>query len=193
MFGIYEICSHNHPNDKDNKHYFYYEFHIVKLQKLSLKFKKNKRERKAYKIDRSNNNFKMYAPINKLKFTKVDLRNFSHFKKSLSKIKPDLIFHLASNADVRGSFNHPLEHVKNNNIITANLLEALRELKLKPLIIICSTSEVYGNVKKKQMPIKEEQQIAPINPYAVTKTFQDLLSQVYSKAYNFIGERWKFN
>ena len=122
---------------------------------------------------------------NKLKFTKVDLRNFSHFKKSLSKIKPDLIFHLASNADVRGSFNHPLEHVKNNNIITANLLEALRELKLKPLIIICSTSEVYGNVKKKQMPIKEEQQIAPINPYAVTKTFQDLLSQVYSKAYNF--------
>ena len=96
-----------------------------------------------------------------------------------------MIFHLASNADVRGSFDHPLAHVKNNNIITANLLEALRELKLKPLVIICSTSEVYGNVKKRQMPIKENHQIAPINPYAVTKAFQDLLSQVYRKNYNF--------
>ena len=121
----------------------------------------------------------------KLKFIKVDLANFNHVKKSLLKIKPDLIFHLASNADVRGSFDNPLEHVKNNNIVTANLLEALRELNLKPLIIICSTSEVYGNVKKNKMPITEKQEIAPINPYAVTKTFQDLLSQVYSKVYKF--------
>ena len=35
------------------------------------------------------------------------------------------------------------------------------------------------------MPITEKQKIAPINPYAVTKTFQDLLSQVYSKVYKF--------
>ena len=40
-------------------------------------------------------------------------------------------------------------------------------------------------LKKKQMPITEKQKIAPINPYAVTKTFQDLLSQVYSKVYKF--------
>ena len=88
-----------------------------------------------------------------------------------------------SNADVRGSFDYPLRLA--HNIITANLLEALRKLNFKPLIIICSTSEVYGNVKKIQMPITEKQKIAPINPYAVTKTFQDLLSQVYSKVYKF--------
>ena len=33
------------------------------------------------------------------------------------------------------------------------------------------------------MPIKESQKIAPINPYAVTKTYQDLLSQVYSQSF----------
>ena len=33
------------------------------------------------------------------------------------------------------------------------------------------------------MPITENQQIAPINPYAATKAFQDLLSQVYSKTF----------
>ena len=34
------------------------------------------------------------------------------------------------------------------------------------------------------MPIKENQQIAPINPYAVTKVYQDLISQVYHKSFN---------
>ena len=142
---------------------------------------------KLFGFYRSNSYLKLLkkAHKNKIKFTKVDLANFNHVKKSLLKIKPDLIFHLASNADVRGSFDNPLEHVKNNNIVTANLLEALRELNLKPLIIISSTSEVYGIVKKNKMPITEKQEIAPINPYAVTKTFQDLLSQVYSKTYKF--------
>ena len=37
--------------------------------------------------------------------------------------------------------------------------------------------------KKKDMPIKENQRIAPINPYAVTKTYQDLLSQVYYNSF----------
>ena len=86
--------------------------------------------------------------------------------------------------DVRGSFDYPLEIVKNNNI-NSKFARSFKEVNFKPLIIICSTSEVYGNVKKIQMPITEKQKIAPINPYAVTKTFQDLLSQVYSKVYKF--------
>jgi GDP-4-dehydro-6-deoxy-D-mannose reductase len=118
-----------------------------------------------------------------IKFDKINLKNFFKLKRKIKKINPDLIFHLASNANVRGSFDNPLLHVNNNNIITANLLEAVRQLKQKPLIIICSTSEVYGNVNKKSMPIKENYQIAPVNPYAATKAFQDLLSQVYRNSF----------
>ena len=58
---------------------------------------------------------------NKIKFIKLDLTNFDKCKYLLDKIKPDLIFHLASNADVRGSFDNPIEHAKNNNIITINI------------------------------------------------------------------------
>ena len=43
---------------------------------------------------------------------------------------------------------------------------------------------MYGAVKKKDVPINENQKIAPVNPYAVSKTFQDLLSQVYFKSFN---------
>ena len=119
----------------------------------------------------------------KVSLSKINLNNFNNLKKKIGTIKPDVVFHLASNADVRNSFFEPLKFSKNNNMITANLLEALRQIKSKSIIVICSTSEVYGNVEKKNMPIKETQQIAPINPYAVTKVFQDLMSQVYEKTF----------
>ena len=54
---------------------------------------------------------------------------------------------------------------------------------LKSLIITCSSSEVYGNVTKKETPIKENQPMRPVSPYAVSKAFQDLISQVYCKSY----------
>jgi len=116
-------------------------------------------------------------------FIKIDLKNFDKLKKIIKNINPDLIFHMASNADVRGSFDNPIEVTNNNNLITVNLLESVRVLKIDPLIIICSTSEVYGSVKKKDIPISENQKISPVNPYAVSKSFQDLISQVYCKSF----------
>ena len=64
---------------------------------------------------------------NKINFLKIDLTSYEKTFNGLKISKPDLIFHLASNADVRGSFNEPLRlHTKNNTLITANLLEAVK-------------------------------------------------------------------
>ena len=121
--------------------------------------------------------------IKNLKLFKLDLKNYNKTKKILHKVRPDAIFHLASNADVRDSFDNPLKFADNNNSITLNLLESIRRLKLKTLIMICSTSEVYGAVTKKDIPIDENQPISPVNPYAATKAFQDIISQIYYKCY----------
>lgn len=120
---------------------------------------------------------------NRIKFYKIDLSKSNKLKKILKKINPDVIFNLASDADVRNSFIQPAKIINNNNSIVLNLLEALRQIKFKNLLIHCSTSEVYGNVPKKNQPITEKTRINPVNPYAVSKTFQDLLSQVYHKNY----------
>lgn len=117
------------------------------------------------------------------KISRLNLLNFNLTKKFLNKTKPELIFHIASYADVRKSFFSPIKVINNNNKITLNLLEAIRKLNIKPLIILCSSSEVYGNVSKKEQPIKENQLMGPLSPYAVSKSFQDLLSQVYQKSY----------
>jgi len=120
----------------------------------------------------------------KIKLLKVDLNNFSKIKKILKKIKPNVIFHLASSADVRKSFSQPIKFTQNNNSITINLLESVRQLKLKSLIVVCGSSEVYGNVSKKDIPIKENLIMKPASPYAVSKAFQDLISQVYFRSFN---------
>ena len=57
-------------------------------------------------------------------------------------------------------------------------------LKLKTLIVHCSTSEVYGDVSKKDVPIKESLNMRPVSPYAVSKAYQDLGAQLYFKVYN---------
>ena len=97
-----------------------------------------------------NTNFKNLKKIlSKIKLFKCDLNNYLSTKKLINKIKPCAIFHLASNADVRLSFDKPREIINNNNNITLNLLETIRKSKINPIILICSTSEVYGTVKKR--------------------------------------------
>ena len=101
----------------------------------------------------------------------------------LDDVRPDIVYHLASDADVRGSWEHPGHTLHNNIQGTVNLFEALRSLKQRPIIQVCSTSEVYGNPS--QWPIGETWPIQPANPYAVSKAAQDALGAVYAASYGF--------
>ncbi len=115
----------------------------------------------------------------KSKLIKCDMNKFKNIYLNLKKIKPDVIFHIASDADVRKSFDEPLKFINNNNNITLNLLEAVRKSKINPVIQVCSTSEVYGQVKKNELPITEKNVMRPASPYAVSKVFQDICAQNY--------------
>ena len=127
--------------------------------------------------------YKKVLKNKRIRLFRGNLSNFIKTQNIIKKINPDVIFHLASNANVRESFDLPKKIIENNNSITLNLLEVVRRNKIDPLIIIVSTSEIYGNVSKKDVPINETKNINPVNPYSVSKAFQDLLSQVYYKSF----------
>ncbi len=112
-----------------------------------------------------------------------DLNDFSSILAVLKRVRPDVIFHLASHANVRASFTTPLSVIQNNVMGTANLFEAIRAAELDPVVQLCSTSEVYGQVDPKHVPITEECPINPVNPYAVSKAAQDFLGNTYFKSY----------
>src|SRR5689334_19353328 len=112
-----------------------------------------------------------------------DLNDFGSVLAVLQEVRPDAIFHLASHANVRASFTTPNAVLANNILGTGNLLEAVRLSGLQPWIQLCSTSEVYGQVDPKDVPIREDAPLRPASPYAVSKVAQDLLGYSYFASY----------
>lgn len=119
----------------------------------------------------------------RVKLHEVDLCDYGAVLRSLQESQPDAIFHLAAHANVRASFTTPQAVLSNNILGTSNLLEGVRHADLDPWIQICSTSEVYGQVDPKDVPIKETAPLRPASPYAVSKVAQDLLGWTYFTAY----------
>jgi GDPmannose 4,6-dehydratase/GDP-4-dehydro-6-deoxy-D-mannose reductase len=122
--------------------------------------------------------------FSKIQMFECDLTDLGSVIRTLEVAQPDYIFHLASNANVKLSFTTPISVFNNNVNGTLNLLEALRILNQKPMIQFCGTSEVYGQVRPDEIPIKESQSIDPVNVYAISKLTQEKLVKSYYKSYN---------
>jgi len=112
-----------------------------------------------------------------------DLQDLSSLTNLLRTIQPEGIFHLAAQSYVDQSFAAPVSTLDTNVIGTANLLEAIRLSGTDPLIHICSSSEVYGQVKPEEVPITEDNAFRPASPYAVSKVGEDMLALQYHLSY----------
>jgi len=121
--------------------------------------------------------------INKLNLVNCELLDSTSVMDCIKTVNPDVIFHLAAQSYVPVSFKKPKITLETNIIGTLNLLEAVRHFKLDPVIHICSTSEVYGQVKEDELPIKETNPLRPASPYAVSKVGEDLISYQYYLSY----------
>ena len=121
--------------------------------------------------------------LDKITLEPGDLSDLPSLMTVLSKKKPDVIFHLAAQSYVPFSFTAPVATLNANIIGTCNLLEAVKELKsgsgYDPVIHVCSSSEVYGQVREDEVPIKENNPFRPASPYAVSKVAEDMLSFQY--------------
>jgi GDP-mannose 4,6-dehydratase len=112
-----------------------------------------------------------------------DLRDLSSQIKVLSQVKPDVIFHLAAQSYVPTSYTAPADTMDTNILGTLNMLEAIRICQIDPVVHICSSSEVYGQVTQKDIPITEDCPLRPVSPYAVSKVGEDMLGYMYFHAY----------
>jgi len=93
----------------------------------------------------------------------------------------ELIFHLAGQPGVRGSWGSQFEvYVRNNILATQRLLEASWAAGNIPLVY-ASSSSVYGN--RPEMPLQESAAPAPISPYGVTKLAAEHLCRLYNDVY----------
>jgi GDP-4-dehydro-6-deoxy-D-mannose reductase len=97
----------------------------------------------------------------------------------LQQTRPDVIFHLAAMAVTAHSWRDPAATLHINLSMQANILQAIVNLGLGSRVIVVGSSEEYGAVAERDLPINESAPFRPLNPYAVSKVGQDMLGLQY--------------
>ncbi len=121
----------------------------------------------------------------KINFIKLDILDIDNLRKVLQNV--DGIFHQAALTSVPESYEKEEEY-KNVNIKgTENIFKIAKEFKIK--VVYASSSSVYGDIKN--IPITEDFERKPINPYGLTKLEDEYLAESYSKSnVQIIGLRY---
>lgn len=112
-----------------------------------------------------------------------EMRDAVAVRKALQESQPEAIFHLAAQSFVPASWRAPHDTFASNVQGQTNLFESVRELGLDPTIQIACSSEEYGMVYPDEVPIREDNPLRPLSPYAVSKVAQDLMGYQYFQSY----------
>jgi GDP-4-dehydro-6-deoxy-D-mannose reductase len=119
----------------------------------------------------------------KVHLVETDLADPTSTLRTLERVQPDYIFHLAAQSFVPTSWVAPSETMNLNLVGQINIFEAIRTLKIDPVVQIACSSEEYGLVLPDEVPIKETNPLRPLSPYAVSKVAQDYLGYQYFMSY----------
>lgn len=102
----------------------------------------------------------------------------------LFEVRPDYIFHLAAQSSVGLAWKNPGLTVDVNIKGSLNVMDAVRELFYKPRVLLIGSGEEYGHIRPGETPITESNLLRPGNIYAATKACQNMIGNIYSKAYD---------
>lgn len=102
----------------------------------------------------------------------------------LNELRPDVIYHLAAQSSVAVSWKKPQLTAEINVIGSINVLEALRECEKKDArLIMIGSGEEYGFIRPEACPLNESEPLHPGNIYAATKACQEMIGEIYARAY----------
>ena len=140
---------------------------------------------RIYGIDIINPQFSLddFKPVLDIKYKTMNLLNKQELDDLFCDFLPDYILHLASFSSVAYSWKNPSESFKNNTNIFLNLVETVNAYHCNCRILSVGSSEEYGNVVAEELPLKEEQQLRPVSPYAVARVSQEMLSRIFVDSY----------
>ena len=114
-----------------------------------------------------------------------DLSDSSALNTILRNVAPDEIYNLGAQSHVRVSFDVPEYTTDVTALGTIRILEAIREVGIKPKFYQASSSEMYGKVV--ETPQSETTPFHPRSPYACAKVFAYYATVNYREAYNMFA------
>ena len=101
----------------------------------------------------------------------VDLLDRDAVRRALDAARPSVIYHCAGFAHVQDAWKAPARALRVNVLGTHHLVEGCRDLGLTCRILVTGSAQIY---RPDTGPIGEDGEIAPANPYGVSKLAQEL-------------------
>jgi GDPmannose 4,6-dehydratase len=126
-----------------------------------------------------------HVPEARLRLLFGDLNDASSLNRILRTIQPDEIYNLGAQSHVRVSFDIPEYTGEVTGLGTVRLLEAIRELGLRPKFYQASSSEMFGKVQ--EIPQRETTPFYPRSPYGAAKVYAHWITVNYREAYGLFA------
>jgi CDP-glucose 4,6-dehydratase len=112
----------------------------------------------------------------------ADILDLNFLKSSFSRVKPDIVFHLAAQSLVRESYNDPLKTYQTNVIGTLHVFEAARNSESTRGLVNVTTDKVYENRESKKA-FREEDPFGGHDLYSSSKACSEILTESYRKSF----------
>jgi len=119
----------------------------------------------------------------KLQIVECDLRDPAETVRLVEHAQAEWVIHLAAQSAVGTSWSTPATTLSTNVLPQVHLLEAVRQAPMPPRFLVIGSSDEYGQVDERDLPITEDCPLRPLSPYAVSKVTQDLLGYQYWRSY----------
>jgi len=150
---------------------------------------------KGYKVvgvtraaSRSNIRNLQYLGIDhRVTLIEANLLDLSNVIRMIEKGEPDELYNLTAQSSVGLSFDQPIGTLEFNIISVANLLEAIRIVRPKTRFYQASSSEMFGNVREENLPVRENLIFHPVSPYGISKASAHWISVNYREAYGLFA------
>ncbi|RME96588.1 MAG: GDP-mannose 4,6-dehydratase [Verrucomicrobia bacterium] len=114
-----------------------------------------------------------------------DLSDASALARLIARIQPDEVYNLAAQSHVRVSFDSPEYTTDIVATGTVRLLEAIREVGIRPRFYQASSSEMFGKVR--EVPQNENTPFYPRSPYACAKVYAYWITVNYRESYGLFA------
>ena len=117
----------------------------------------------------------------------ADVRNHEQLSAFMSKVRPDIVFHLAAQALVRESYKDPVETFTTNIIGTLNVFEACRKSAPVKAIVNVTSDKCYEN-QEWPWGYRENDPMGGFDPYSASKGCSELLTASYRNSFFNMNE-----
>jgi CDP-glucose 4,6-dehydratase len=113
---------------------------------------------------------------------RADIRDFARLTSAIAECQPQVIIHMAAQSVVRRGYEDPIETYSSNVMGTVHLFEAVRQLKMRCVVVNVTSDKCYDN-REWVWGYRENDFLGGHDPYSNSKACAELVTSAYRDSY----------